>query len=416
MKRTKLAMVALVLAFIMAMPTMVTAMTRPVDEVPQRVEDGVTFVPLRLTAYAYGATLVEWDHENRLVIITHPYGDIWAIVAVEYIGGFIEDGTSWVPYEFALVTFEGEEIIPDENETLHRPQIHGAIHRVEYGYNVAYLFGTMHGGHEYWFPLADVVEDALRRADVLAVEIDEIGGTEEDFEAAIMDAMFLPDGMTWAEFLPEYAYDHLVEMMAEWDIDYEGVNTMNPWALVFSLELQIANVLSDFEIGLGISVDAYIADVAAELDLPIIGLESSEQQTNILFNPPFEVKVAGIMNFLPPAEMIAEIMESDALTLDQMAYYYKMNNLYALAYGFRKEIGADIECIVATYMREKVMNWRSTYYANEIARLLQETEEPTTFFVAVGLSHIIRSWGGEEFTDIVQQLRQQGFTVVPLWE
>ena len=66
-------------------------------------------------------------------------------------------------------------------------------------------------------------------------------------------------------------------------------------------------------------------------------------------------------------------------------------------------------------MREVIGNWRSTYFANEIARLLRETGEPTTFFVAVGLSHINRSGAGEGFTDIVEQLELAGFTAVPLW-
>jgi hypothetical protein len=62
------------------------------------------------------------------------------------------------------------------------------------------------------------------------------------------------------------------------------------------------------------------------------------------------------------------------------------------------------------------MNYRSTYYANVIAGLLQDTEEPTTFFVVVGKSHVVRSLAGDEFTDIVQQLGLLGIEAVPLFE
>ena len=116
MKKARFAAVALVLALIMAIPAVV--MARPMDEVQQRVEDGTAFVPLRLTAYAHGAD-VEWDGENHLVIITSAHGDIWT-VAVEAVGGFIEDGTSWVPYDYAAGVFDtraAEEAAPQEEDT-----------------------------------------------------------------------------------------------------------------------------------------------------------------------------------------------------------------------------------------------------------------------------------------------------------
>ena len=304
-----------------------------------------------------------------------------------------------------------EEETPAESSN-----IHGAIHRVEYGNNVAYLFGTLHGGHPHWFPLAEVVEDALRRSDVLVIEIDDLAGDIADMESAVLDIMFLPDGATWADILPDDAYEHLVEMMVAWEIPYEDVNNFNPSFLVFSLEMEIAQALAYLEVSLEASVDAYVSTIAEELGLSIIGLESIEQQLDILYNPPFEVMLAQVMNLLPPMELVEWFMESEELSLDELARLYENNDLAALTHAFSLEMGADADCLYAIYVRDIVMNWRSTYYANEIIRLLQQTEEPTTFFVAVGLSHIIRAGAGDEFTDIVEQLGLQGFVAVPVWE
>jgi len=66
------------------------------------------------------------------------------------------------------------------------------------------------------------------------------------------------------------------------------------------------------------------------------------------------------------------------------------------------------------YMIEVLMNFRSTYYAERIAELLQDTDEPTTFFVAVGISHVIRE--GEHLTNIVEQLELRGITAEPIFE
>ena len=105
MKKTKTAIVALVLAIIMAIP--VVAMARTMDDVPQRTENGVVYVALRLTAYAHGAT-VEWNGETRTVYITGADGNRQDVV-VEAVGGFIEDGTSWIPLELANRLFQDED-------------------------------------------------------------------------------------------------------------------------------------------------------------------------------------------------------------------------------------------------------------------------------------------------------------------
>jgi len=325
------------------------------------------------------------------------------------------------------VTPEPEEIEEEEpeEEVPTGMDIHGAIHRIEYGDNVVYLFGSLHAERGAWFPLADVVEEATERADVFAAEIDTFD--TEATAAALEDVLLLPDGQTWADFLPQEAYDHLVEVIVAYGIPYEEVRYINPHFLVFSVTMDLVQSLAeDLAMGgleEGISVDGYVMNIATERGRPVIGLETAEQQMNILYMPPLDVMVDHIMSFLPPEEMLAAIQDSPEPSLDELADAYEQNDLAELADMFARtmsleavaEIEGEAGSLWLTYMRETVMNWRSTYYAIEIARLLQETEEPTTFFVVVGASHIIRSMGGEEFTDIVEQLGFLGFDAVPIW-
>jgi len=291
--------------------------------------------------------------------------------------------------------------------------ITGAIHRVEFGDNVAYLFGTFHAGRDDWFPLADVVEDALRSADVVAMEIEEIGMGARVFRQAGTSVSHLPNGLTWSDYLPEDAYRHLVATLDSWDVSYENANTMNPIYLIVSLENHFTFSLSDIDASFDATVDAYIARKASDLELQIIGLESVEQQIEIAYNPPIDVAVAKIMSFLPPEEFIEA--QFKRLTLDDLAGFYGANDFESIITNFARELSVDDDCLYAIYTKEHILSWRSTYYAHEIIRLLQETEEPTTFFVAVGIGHIISSGAGDEFTDIVQQLEVAGLEVMPLW-
>ena len=102
MKKSKTAIISLVLALMMAIPTIVIA--QPLDDIPKRTENGVVYVPLRLAAYAHGAT-VEWNGATRTVYIIDVDGHRQG-VTIETVGGFIEDGVSWIPLEFANRLFQ----------------------------------------------------------------------------------------------------------------------------------------------------------------------------------------------------------------------------------------------------------------------------------------------------------------------
>ena len=326
----------------------------------------------------------------------------------------VETPTPAEPEPEPAPTEETPEEVEEIQETA-GSNITGALTRFEYGDNVVYLFGTIHAYREGWTPLADIVEDAIDRADVFIAEI-------SDEEMAMLvgmveEYMLIPGGQTWVDFLPEEAYVHLVEMIEFREIPYEAVNMMHPSFFVMLAGLQLAQEMAvDIAMGADLSVDAYVMRRAAERGLPTLGLETAVQQAEILYRPPIEVVVAQVMAFTGPDEAVAELLYVG--TLDDMADWYEENNFQAFQDQFVRAHAHETEDRVdLIYTRETLMNFRSTYYAERIAELLRETEEPTTFFVAVGLSHVMRAMNGlEGWTDIVQQLELQGFTAEPLWK
>lgn len=123
MKKAKLSVVSVMLAIIMAVSPMTMAANTG-NEPSTRVEDGVVYMPLRHTAYSFGAT-VEWDGDSRAAIITGRDGRTHTIV-IEAAGGFIEDGVSWVPAQFVenvlAALLHTEERIPRIDLTLWEPK------------------------------------------------------------------------------------------------------------------------------------------------------------------------------------------------------------------------------------------------------------------------------------------------------
>jgi alpha-beta hydrolase superfamily lysophospholipase len=96
--------ISLILLMVMIMATanvLTISAASLLSELERRYIDEVAFVPLRMAAYARGAT-VEWDGSTRSAHIINANGNgITQVVPIEEFGGFIEDGRSWVPLELA---------------------------------------------------------------------------------------------------------------------------------------------------------------------------------------------------------------------------------------------------------------------------------------------------------------------------
>jgi len=197
------------------------------------------------------------------------------------------------------------------------PQIHGFLHRATYGDNVAYLFGSLHGMREHWTPFADIVEDAMRRADVFAFEVyfDEMLNPE--LLMPIMErAMFLPDGLTLAEFLPADVYENFVYHLPSFGIEYEDVYNWNPVFLANTIEMAVIMPLMDIGSEAEEMVDVHMWDFAGARGLPRIGLEPIMQQLEIAFLPPYEVMQEALRYFVPLEELLELVMDDMSESLE----------------------------------------------------------------------------------------------------
>ena len=398
MKKSNTAIAALVLALMMAIPTIVIA--QPLDDIPQRTENGVVYVRLRQAAYAHGAD-VEWNGATRTVYITDVDGSRHS-VAVEEVGGFIEDGTSWIPLEFVATLFNEAAT----QETV-RPQIHGMLTRIVYEDNVAYIFGTMHAGQADWFPLHYIAEEAMARADIFAFEIVEIDGTgevDDDIEELAITLAVLPDGLTLEDILPEDVFINFITNFETFNViglEYEHIANLTPIALMTRLEIIMVELLgADF----GISVDSYIANFAETHNRPIIGLNDTRVELGLILDVPLDTQLYALVDFPDFDTMLATFADTDVVE----AYATQDRDAILTVLSASSQDNNPF----SQHFHHAMWRVRCQIFSNEIARLLQETEEPTVFFVAIGLSHII----GGDFGQVIYLLEDMGFEVTSLWK
>ena len=78
--------------------------SRPIDSVATRYIDGQTFVAFRSVAAAYGYVSLSWNGDAGVVTVNAD--EPWSF-NVEAVGGINDNGTVYVPFTFALESFEG---------------------------------------------------------------------------------------------------------------------------------------------------------------------------------------------------------------------------------------------------------------------------------------------------------------------
>ena len=392
--------VKLIFAIFLAMLLMATPV---LANVPTLTVDGVEFVQVRATAETLGWG-IEWDGALQSVILTTPDGGNNYQIYVPDSGGFNDGGRVYISVvylEFIKSIFEGVAAAYEN------ANIHGMLTRVIYGENVAYIFGSMHASRPYWFPLHTMAEEAMARSDVFVFEVDmtELLNLSDEMAEEIEAIQMLPGGLTLEDILPEDVFENFItnlETYAALGLTYELVENVTPVALLIGLETVIYTLLG---VDVEASVDAYIAEFAEANNKPVIGLNSILSEFDIVFNIPIEIQAYALVDFPDFATMLAA---HDDLGLIEL---YATQNIDGIREMLMSIAAATEGNPYSDLLGYNLMYLRDNIFAEEIARLLQETEEPTTFFITMGIAHII----GGGYGIVFDLLEEMGFELTSLW-
>lgn len=146
--------------------------------------------------------------------------------------------------------------------------------------NAAWLFGSIHVGEEYFYPLPDYVISAYENADALAVEFD-IVAFEKDITAAtkIARMMIYTDGTTIRDHIPEELYTDAIAILKENNLYAAYMDYLYPTMLADMID----SILYD-EIGANhdLGIDKHLLDRAHAEDKTILDIESAELQIGMM--------------------------------------------------------------------------------------------------------------------------------------
>ncbi|MCC8035410.1 MAG: TraB/GumN family protein [Rikenellaceae bacterium] len=259
--------------------------------------------------------------------------------------------------------------------------------------NPSYLLGTHH------FASVEVLDNFPAYADALQSAVQVAGEVDmenlSDAQILVIEKGSMPEGTSYHDLLGAGDYEKLDALMTEFfGAGLDQFGALKP-AMISTMvtQLSYAKVHPEFNLATHISIDGYIQNIAREQGKEVIGLETIEEQVEVLLNfEPLEAQAASLLCSL----------EHDELGMQQLT---KLTELYSAGdLAGMHDLANDTlndPCPSSEEFRHALIKLRNDRWMEQIPSLMGEGST----FIAVGALHLT----GEE--GIIEQLRRSGYTV-----
>lgn len=270
----------------------------------------------------------------------------------------------------------------------------GALFKVQKDGRALYLFGTIHVGSKDFYPLEPRVAGVLKKAPVLALEIDPLGDPKKLALAVQKYGMVRADsgnGNVTPPMTPEWRA-RLDRLLKQYNIEPAAVAPMKPWLLASVLTVsEFASQGYDAEL----AVDAHLAKQAHASGQKIVELETPEGQMGLFGNLPaaeqqlfLQETIVGIED-KEQAKQAREIADAwrtaDVKALDALAAQAEQDETFS-----------------GRFVRKVLLEGRNPSLADSMAKLMARENNS---LAAIGILHLVGKGSVPEL------LRQRGMTV-----
>lgn len=244
---------------------------------------------------------------------------------------------------------------------------------------VSYLFGTMHVMDQRAFRYKDLVEEKILECEIYAAEMN----LDEVNQAAMGDTMDLDDDLSLSTLLKPKIYKRLAKL-------FDKQIGMPLSFFEKSQPLLISNLITESQLSrdMPLSLDATLWQFAKEKEKVTIGIESFEEQLQILSSISLDYQLKGLTDLVRNFKKVRK-------QLFKLTHLYEQGNIKQLWKQSKKQAGGMRKIMI--YDRNKVM-------AERIANLAREQ----SLFVSVGAGHLSGGKG------IIRLLKKEGFKLKPV--
>ncbi|WP_197478897.1 TraB/GumN family protein [Marinomonas atlantica] len=260
-----------------------------------------------------------------------------------------------------------------------------------------YLVGSIHALTPDFYPLPKAYEKAFSEADRIVVELDPEKLHPKKSARLIQSKMWLPKGVTIESYLSESQTIQLKAFAEQNGSQYERIVHLRPWMLVEQLtQAQLKNSQYQSELG----IDMHFLKQAKQKNLPILEIETLQQQINAIADAPFSAQLAMLTTSLEQM--------NDVDYMKQMTSYWRQADADGLYHFVYQDV---LNTPQLKPMMESLLDHRNKRMADVINIYVGQAErQPITTFIVVGALHLSGP------NSIIKELEQKGLYVQPMFK
>jgi hypothetical protein len=264
-------------------------------------------------------------------------------------------------------------------------KISPSLWQIEKNGVTSYMLGTVHLGDQEMAGLPNYVTDAIKKTDKLFVEVDLSKIDPMMQQQVVMQYMMLPEGKTLQSELSPESYQALGNYFSKAGLDIALFKGLQPFAVLLQItimEYQKAGYVDTF------GIDKQVMAVAQQSDIPVLQLETLEQQMKMLtsFSQYNDVMVK---------DSLSELADMDKY-FNRLIGSWKRGDDAALESYYRETFTGDS---YSALTESVLLTDRNNNWALQLENKL--TKEP--HFIAVGALHLYGPEG------MLALLKKQGF-------
>lgn len=249
----------------------------------------------------------------------------------------------------------------------------------------SYLFGTIHSEDPRVLDLPAQVEQALKGADTLVLEME----LTPEAQAEMAKAIMLPAAQKLSDFVPADLYRESVSAMAERGYPKELTEKLRPWAVLLTLSMPQPKT--------GQFLDKVLYDRAKAEGKAVKGLETVDEQVSVFRELSLEDQQALLRQALKEYPKLPQMMER----LTNAWLQRDMDSIVSLNQESMQGLPEQLQ----EQFQRSVIHERNVRMMERARPLLEQGH----VFIAVGALHLVGDDG------LVALLREQGMTLTPLY-
>lgn len=266
------------------------------------------------------------------------------------------------------------------------------------GVEPSYLLGTAHVTDPRVTTLSPMMTNALEAADIVALELKELGSQQEFMMAAMRHAalMVLPPGQSLWDLVPDADEAAIRDNVNLPPGAAKTIFGYQPWVVAAMLSVPICET-SRKQAGIQ-SLDAALARQAEIQGSELAGLETVEEQLTLFANMPLDLQTKYLVSVARLGNRTSDFFETLISLYEQRRITAYMPLMLKL-----EPMDKDGEAMMA-FVEEELTRKRNHTMARRAEKLLARGNA----FIAVGALHL----PGEE--GLVELIRKSGYKVTPL--